>query len=218
MRSAETGGAQVAVDHDAARRQACRSRAACSRCHGTGASALALILTNGQATAAQREAERALGAAENENRELRAILDTATDGVLTLDAEGRIVGANARAAALFGKAGERSDRPPFDRLLAPESERAARDYFERIVRGSSTLNQRPRRDGAHRRRPAYTPGDDAHAHRRRPRLRRVPRRHQPQAGRGRTAQRQARGAAGGGRRRRNSSPRSATRSARRSTP
>ncbi len=105
-----------------------------------GSSALALILANGQATAAQREAERALGAAENENRELRAILDTATDGVFTLDAEGRIVGANARAAALFGKAASDLAGQPFDRLLAPDSERAARDYFERIVRGSSTLN------------------------------------------------------------------------------
>ena len=105
-----------------------------------GSSALALILINGHADAAQREAERALGVAEAENRELRSILDTATDGVITLDAERRIVGANVRAAALFGKSASDLAGGLFDRLLAPESELAARDYFERIGRGSSTLN------------------------------------------------------------------------------
>ena len=79
-----------------------------------GSSALALILSNGQASngyaskdhveAAARQAGSALGAAETENRELKSILDAATDGVVTLDAEGRIVGANARATALFGTA------------------------------------------------------------------------------------------------------------------
>ena len=50
-----------------------------------GSSALALILTNGQAAAGRRETETALRAAENENRELKSILDAATDGVITLD-------------------------------------------------------------------------------------------------------------------------------------
>jgi PAS domain S-box-containing protein len=104
-----------------------------------GSSALALILTNGQAEAAHRTAERALGV-ENENRELKSILDTATDGVITLDGEGRIVTANARAAALFGKAaGELAGRS-LGELFAPQSEHAARDYFDRIVRGTNTLN------------------------------------------------------------------------------
>jgi PAS domain S-box-containing protein len=105
-----------------------------------GASALALILTNGQAGAARREAEQALDAIEKENHELKSILDAAIDGVVTLDGEGRVVGANAGAAALFGKAAGELVGCSFGDLLAPESERAARDYFDRIVRGAATLD------------------------------------------------------------------------------
>ena len=105
-----------------------------------GSSALALILTNGQTGATQRDAESALGATESENRELKSILDAATDGVITLDGEGRVVGANARAAALFGKSADEMPGRSFGDLLAPESERAARDYFDRIARGTGMLN------------------------------------------------------------------------------
>ena len=84
-------------------------------------------------------AERALGLAESENRELRSILDTATDGIITLDAEGRIVAANERAAALFGRTSA-DPRRPLTELFAPESESAVRDYFERIAQGSTTLD------------------------------------------------------------------------------
>ncbi len=125
-----------------------------------GSSALALILSNGQISngqvsngqvsngqvssdhveAAARQAESALGAAETENRELKSILDAATDGVVTLDAEGRIVGANARARALFGAADPGFVGRSLADLLAPESGHAARDYFERIVRGNGILD------------------------------------------------------------------------------
>ena len=50
---------------------------------------------------------------------------------MTLDAEGSIVSANAHAAALFGKR-QANFRPSFGELLAPESERPAREYFERV--------------------------------------------------------------------------------------
>ncbi|MGC2125106.1 MAG: ATP-binding protein, partial [Xanthobacteraceae bacterium] len=106
--------------------------------HGT--QALALILSDGEAIAARREAERARSAADEENRELNAIVDAAVDGVITLDLDGRIVGANGRAAALFGKTGDELAGRPFGDLLAPESEHAAREYFDRMVRGSGTLN------------------------------------------------------------------------------
>ncbi len=96
-----------------------------------GASALALILTNGQKSA---KADAALHAAEAEIRELKSVLDTATDGVMTLDAAGRIVGVNARAAALFARPASELTGRPFDRLLAPESERAAREHFGHVVR------------------------------------------------------------------------------------
>jgi len=105
-----------------------------------GAPALALILTNGQAAAEQRDAARALAAAEGENRELKSMLDAATDGVLTFDGEGRIVAATARAAALFGKSAEQLVGRSFADLLVPESDRAARDYLDRIVHGTGTLN------------------------------------------------------------------------------
>ena len=108
-----------------------------------GASALALILSNGRndadAEAARRQAQRAL-AAEKENRELKSIFEAATDGIVTFDNEGRIVGANVRAADLFGKAAGELAGLSFGDLLAPQSERAARDHFDRIVRGTGGPN------------------------------------------------------------------------------
>src|SRR5690606_22606265 len=44
----------------------------------------------------------ALRRLEAENLELKAILDTATDGVLVLDRAGRVLAANRSAQALFG--------------------------------------------------------------------------------------------------------------------
>ena len=82
-------------------------------------------------------------------------------------------------------------------LLAPESERAARDYLDRIVRGTGTSDNVldvAARAGDDRLVPLAMTLDP---HRRRPRLRDIPRHHQPQAERGRAAQRQARDAARG---------------------
>ncbi|HYA07154.1 MAG TPA: PAS domain-containing sensor histidine kinase [Xanthobacteraceae bacterium] len=104
-----------------------------------GSSALALILTNGRTAAAPRDAARAFGGVETES-ELNAILEAATDGVITLDGAGRIVDATSRAAALFGKSAAEMAGRAFGDLLAPDSERAARDYFDRIVRGTGTLS------------------------------------------------------------------------------
>ena len=100
-----------------------------------GASAMALILRNGQSEAAQRTAERALAVAEAENRELKSILDATTDGVITLDAERRVVAVNARAAALCGKAPADILGRDFSEMFAPDSARAVRDYFDRVARG-----------------------------------------------------------------------------------
>ncbi len=105
-----------------------------------GGSALALILTNDDAAAARREIESAHHAAGSENRELKSILDAATDGVFTLGLDGRVVAANARAAALFGRAASEMAGRVFADLLAPGSERAARDLFQRTVKGSNVLN------------------------------------------------------------------------------
>ncbi len=120
-----------------------------------GASALALIVSNGHDSNSHdssdhvaanhvgtvaRQADGTLAATEKENQELKAIVDAATDGVVTLDPEGRVVGANARAAALFGAAATELDGRSLGDLLAPESERAARDYLDRMVRGTGTSN------------------------------------------------------------------------------
>jgi PAS domain S-box-containing protein len=109
-----------------------------------GSSALALILTNGQngnADADRRSSSaHALAAAEIVNRELEASLDAAADGVVTLDGEGRIVTANARAAALFGKAADQLAGRMLGELFVAANERAARDYFDRVARGTNVLN------------------------------------------------------------------------------
>ena len=48
------------------------------------------------------------------------LVDAVTDGVITIDADGRIVLFNRAAERLFGVAGDRSDRQP-DRALHPAS-------------------------------------------------------------------------------------------------
>jgi PAS domain S-box-containing protein len=80
--------------------------------------------------------------AERENRELRAILDTATDGVLVLDATGSILSANRSAQALFGYDAADFASHTLDDLLAPESRRAAHEHLERLTnsRGAGMLN------------------------------------------------------------------------------
>ena len=105
-----------------------------------GVSALALILTSGQTEERHRATERALGAAESENRELKSILDVATDGIIVLDRDGRVINSNASADALFGKAAGEFEGRSLTDILAPESERAARDYLDRIARGTNMLH------------------------------------------------------------------------------
>src|SRR5215468_4330679 len=80
--------------------------------------------------------------AERENRELRAILDTATDGVLVLDASGGILSANRSAQALFGYDAAEFASHTLDDLLAPESRRAAHEHLERLTNsgGAGVLN------------------------------------------------------------------------------
>jgi len=87
---------------------------------------------NGQQQA--RATDQALRRAESENQELRAILDTATDGVLVLDRAGRILSANRSAQALFGyDAADLAERALGD-LLAPESRRSVLDHLDRLTR------------------------------------------------------------------------------------
>jgi PAS domain S-box-containing protein len=102
-----------------------------------GSSALALVLTAGETETLLDKLERALAAAQSENCAIRSILDKIPDGVITLDRNGIIAGANARAGALFDKAPSDMTGRSFGEFLAPESERVAREYLERAANGSN---------------------------------------------------------------------------------
>ncbi|HUG62523.1 MAG TPA: ATP-binding protein [Methylomirabilota bacterium] len=94
-----------------------------------------------QDTAAATGRDRA-EIAEARVDELEAILDTATDGVLVLDAKGVVLAANRSAEALFGTDRSRMVGDPVLNLLAPESHRAALDYLDGLSRNgvASVLN------------------------------------------------------------------------------
>ena len=94
-----------------------------------GSTAMALVLLNpdrgaGSASAAPADAE---------TEQLRAILDVATDGVIILDAEGRILSSNESVDRLFGYQKYDLRGRPFEELFAPESERIARRYFDMLA-------------------------------------------------------------------------------------
>lgn len=80
--------------------------------------------------------------AENEIAELRAVLDTATDGVLVLSADGAVETVNRSAEALFGREAAEIVGRPFTDLVAEESRDALRDYLEALRAGGvmSVLN------------------------------------------------------------------------------
>ena len=65
-----------------------------------------------------------------ESGELRAILDTATDGVITLDEKGQILSLNGAAEALFGLHQNEIVGESFTRLLINESHADALDYLD----------------------------------------------------------------------------------------
>ena len=77
-----------------------------------------------------RALESDLRERELETRELRTILDTATDGVAVLDAQGAILTLNRSAEALFGYEQADVAGESFVILLARDSHPAALDYLE----------------------------------------------------------------------------------------
>jgi len=68
--------------------------------------------------------------ARAESQELRAVLDTATDGVVTLDEKGRILSLNGAAEALFGLSQNEVAGESFTTLLLNESHADALDYLD----------------------------------------------------------------------------------------
>jgi PAS domain S-box-containing protein len=77
-----------------------------------------------------RSLEMELRKAEADARELRAILDTATDGVAVLDPAGRILALNRSAEALFGYDQNEVAGEPFSVLIARDSHGAVADYLD----------------------------------------------------------------------------------------
>ena len=85
------------------------------------------------AEAAERRAATRAKFSESETqrrlREMTAILDTATDGVIVLDGNGTIESLNASAEALFGLEAHEMQGTDFGELLTPESRQSALDYL-----------------------------------------------------------------------------------------
>lgn len=83
-----------------------------------------------------------LKARQAELAEARAMLDTATDGVISLDEGGRILALNKSAEALFGYDQNELTGERLTLLLAPESHAAALDYIDGLKTGgvASVLN------------------------------------------------------------------------------
>ena len=63
------------------------------------------------------------------NDELQAILDVASDGIITLDREGRILSFSAGAEAIFGQNFHDVLDKPLSALLQPDSRKVVRDYI-----------------------------------------------------------------------------------------
>jgi PAS domain S-box-containing protein len=82
----------------------------------------------------------ALRGLQAENRELKSILDTATDGVIVLDGDGNILSANRSAEALFNCDELRTKA--FADLFAPESRGTALYYLDGLANSgvASVLN------------------------------------------------------------------------------
>jgi PAS domain S-box-containing protein len=101
-----------------------------------GDSALVLML-NTMATA-ERKADDAKGERfETENRELKAVLDTAADGILLIDRSQRVLSANHSAQSLFGMEEAEFAEVTFGDLFAPDGKARALDYLDRIAGGGS---------------------------------------------------------------------------------
>jgi PAS domain S-box-containing protein len=105
-----------------------------------GKSALALVLLHQADASDQIEvASLALHRSEAQLGELRAIIDTAFEGLIVLSRDGFIVSVNRRAEVLFGQAPAALVRRPFADLFAPESRRAALDYLDKVRRRESFI-------------------------------------------------------------------------------
>ena len=107
-----------------------------------GESALMLVLMRGITEGRLQAAETALRTAEAETRELRQALDTAADGVVMIDREGRVLALNGAAEKLFGYDYAEVARRPFVELLDEPSGSAARDALATLTAGTEPVKGR----------------------------------------------------------------------------
>ncbi|GEM_PF-1465206 len=106
----------------------------------------------GQGAAAgtmRRQARESLPARQRDDNEssgmdeqLRAMLETAADGIITLDAQGRILSFSAGARQLFGREPSQVLGHPFEELLAEESRPALAARLQRLREGDGISRDR----------------------------------------------------------------------------
>jgi len=102
----------------------------------------ATLIALRRSLSAEREAElraleREARAQEARARDLAAALDAAADGVVSIDAGGRILALNRGAEALFGYDRKEVAGESFLMLFAPQSQGEAADRFERLKQGEA---------------------------------------------------------------------------------
>lgn len=108
-----------------------------------GRSALLLAVRRADATSKDYVAHQdSTLITESRISEMRAIIDTATDGVVLIAPDGTIRNISRPAEALFGLDSEDVEGMPFVSLFAIESQRAARDYLSGLTHNgvASVLN------------------------------------------------------------------------------
>jgi PAS domain S-box-containing protein len=93
----------------------------------------AMMLVTAETAQAAEEPASAPGAPPSNMQDLRAILDLAADGVVTLDRDGRILAANAGAERLFGYDAGLLTGLPFTNLFATSSEPLVRSALDRMT-------------------------------------------------------------------------------------
>ncbi|MBX9455444.1 MAG: PAS domain S-box protein [Rhizobium sp.] len=95
----------------------------------TPAAGMLLTPTSEPVSLVEDEVDVRLAALQVEVDELHSILETATDGVIVLDTEGRIRSMNRSAAALFNFDDRETQGKPFAMLFAHESQKSVQDYL-----------------------------------------------------------------------------------------
>jgi PAS domain S-box-containing protein len=93
--------------------------------------------SDGAHFAEAKSLEAELQQRDSKLRELRAILEAATDGVAVLDADQRILSLNHSAEALFGYQQNEVAGEPFTLLIAAESRRLVEDYLAKLKTGGT---------------------------------------------------------------------------------